>query len=165
MELRIFFRFRDRRDEWRRGACPLFFACLNRRRTLFCCSLLNDGTLLLPLLPLPPSLPQVPGICSPVLLFDVTTYLVYIWSRFFGGSLWKMLSPKNYVVVFLQSACCLFFPLSPSSRHSGSISLCAPQRKRRKERENLCISLSTQQFLQQQPLEKMAKKRNSNPTY
>lgn len=25
MELRIFFRFRDRRDEWRKGACPLFF--------------------------------------------------------------------------------------------------------------------------------------------
>src|ERR1700743_2697009 len=38
-----------------------------------------------------------------------------------------------------------------------------PEKKRRKERENLCISLSTQHFLQQQPLEKMAKKRNSNP--
>jgi hypothetical protein len=59
----------------------------------------------------------------------------------------------------------VFFPLSPSSRHSGFITIVCPAEKSRKERENLCISLSTQQFLQQQPLEKMAKKRNSNPTY
>lgn len=101
---------------------------------LFCCSLLNDGRFCC-LFSQPPST-QVPGICSPVLLFDVTTYLVYIWSRFFGGSLWKMLSPKM-MSLFSCNLPVVFFPLSPLLASQWFILVVCPAEKRRKERETV----------------------------
>ncbi|KAL7922584.1 hypothetical protein ACQKWADRAFT_73475 [Trichoderma austrokoningii] len=70
-----------------------------------------------------------------------------------------MLSPKM-MSLFSCNLLVVFCSLLPSSsRHSGLFSLCVPRREEGKRRGRLvCISLFTQHFLQQQPLEKMAKK-------
>lgn len=156
MELRIFFGLGMGEMSGARVLVRCFFVRLGTGDGLFCRSLLNDGRFCR-LFSQPPST-QVPGICSPVLLFDVTTYLVYIWSRFFGGSFMENVVPQNDVVVFLQFACCLFFPSPPSSRHSGLFSLCAPQRRGEKEGKTCAFPFPPNIFYSSNPLKKWQKK-------
>lgn len=66
--------------------------------------------------------------------------------------------PQKLCRCFLAICLLSFFSPLPPPRVTVVYIVVCPAEKRRKERENLCISLSTQQFLQQQPLEKMAKK-------
>ncbi|KAL7942211.1 hypothetical protein V8C42DRAFT_161068 [Trichoderma barbatum] len=149
------FSVRDRRGEWRR-----VFVRYRLLTDLVWRSLLNDGRFCCLFSP-PPVLPNCPVSVPLFLIFDTTTYLVYIWSRFWRIAM-EMLSP-NDVCCFSHFACFSSFPPS-TPLHSGFVSYVglvvrAPQRE---EKGNCVFPPAPSRFLQQQPLEKMAK-RNSNP--
>lgn len=102
-----------------------------------------------------PRLPNLPGICSPVLFFDITTYLVYIWSRSWRIAM-EMLSPHD-CRCFLHLSCFRLFPSTPL--HSGFVSyvglVCVPRRERKKETVYLPPRL--QGFYSSNPLKKWQK--------
>lgn len=124
------------------GCLSVVFRLFEPAMDIFWCSLLNDGRFCC-LFSQPPST-QVPGICSPVLLFDVYHLSSLHLVPFFWRIVMENVVPQNNVVVFLRFACCLFFPLLPRPCVTVVYSRCVPRREEEKRKGKLCISLSTQ---------------------